>query len=136
MASNPRKKIIRLVAEKVTVRARSIRRVKNMKVRVFVSDFCVSPVTLLRRDTGISQKLSMIKGAESWSLASFHPIKVEHHILWGFISIILLNKKRREAWVVVVAQIRFRGVIQFVIARPIMEKVKVNIDLVLVFCSV
>lgn len=65
MASNPKKKTIRLVEEKVIMRADSIRRVRVMKIRVFVLGFWVSVVILLSRDTGINQKLNIIKGEES-----------------------------------------------------------------------
>lgn len=101
-------------AEKVITRAINIVNTKDMKVRCFVSVWVFIVLILAMRDIGTSQHLSMIRGVDKGSVASFID-KWCHVEVWCGVRSLRLIMEMISDFAIEVGHINLIGEIQIIV---------------------
>lgn len=123
--SNPRKNVIKLVAEKVMTRNHNIIKQRAEKLRVFVLLAFWRWPALASKETGASHSAKKISGVFILSLVRLHPI----FSCWRLVGTRSRAPMTRsaEVWVTDTLHVFFLGAVNMVRQIPVMNKRRVNI---------
>ena len=123
--SNPIKKRRRFFEENVIIKEIKISRVSVINSRIFFLLFFWRWPILARRETGINQKLKIIRGRLSESIENSQERKL-FLVIFGAKRIKAI-KKSRDLWVIEINHCLFLGDNQQVKIIPLLRVIRVNI---------